>query len=339
MAANAERWSTLYKDSIVVDCMMPGPPSLTYVQEMIDAGITACNRSVSSRFDTFDQAINRIVQEYWLFDQTPQSTILVEKASDIEKAKKEGKWGIIFGFQGASAIGSNIQLIRIFHRLGVRIIQLTYMEANALAGGCLEPSDKGLTSLGIQAVREMNRVGIVIDLSHVGKRSSLEAIEISKDPVIFSHSNPRNVHDNPRNITDEQIKACVAKGGMIGVSCYSPFVGSTEGGRQPSLEEFFKHMDYLLNLVGPDHVGIGTDINRDLTDGLWFAGTTGKLWPEMTQGMTYSTRFTKGFTSRSNFSEVVHAMLDRGYEEAVIRKIIGGNWQRLFGRVWDKGCD
>ena len=331
-----KEWRTVYKENIVVDGLVAGTPSGKFVKELIGSGINACNWTAASHKDDAIGAINKIIQFYWLIEQNPETIFLVEKGSDIEKAKKEDKLGIILGIQGATPLGQNVHLTRIFHRLGIRIIQLTYNERNALASGCMEPADGGLTSLGIQAVQEMNRIGVLVDLSHVGERSSLEAIEVSTDPVIFSHSNPRSVKENPRNLSDEQIKSCAAKGGVIGLATFSAFVGSTAGGRQPTLEEFFKHLDYLLDLVGPNHIGIGTDIFLDPTDGVWWRAVTGRLYPDLSQEMTYETHNIKGFMHHSDFPDAISMMLDRGYEEAVVTKIIGANWQRVYRQVWDK---
>ncbi len=338
MGIDQKKWSRVYKDNIVVDGLLVGPPSGRHVQELLDCGITSTNWTVSSHRDDTVQAINKIIQFYWLLEQFPQSTLLVEKSSDIHRAKKEGKLGIILMFQTASPLGANVHLLRIFRRLGVRVIELAYNESSPLAAGCLEPSNGGLTSLGIQVIGEMNRIGILIDLSHVGERSSLEAIEVSKDPVIFSHSNARKLQENPRNVTDEQIKACAAKGGVIGLSSFSAFVGSTQGGRHPTLQEYLRHMDYLIDLVGPDHVGIGTDIMvSEPTDGVWWRATTGRLYSAVSQEMTYETHNIKGFMHHSDLPGVANAMVDHGYEASVIRKIIGGNWQRVYRQVWDKG--
>src|SRR5437870_9583497 len=181
----------IYRASLIIDGLVVAPPSGRIVQELLAAGITGCNWTVTSHSDETLTAINKIVQFYWLLEQFPDCTLLVERDEDWTRAKRERKLGIVLGFQGGSPLGRNPHLVRVFHRLGVRIIQLTYNEGNALASGCLERSNGGLTSLGVQAVQEMNRVGMVIDLSHVGARSSLEAIELSQAPVIFSHSNPR----------------------------------------------------------------------------------------------------------------------------------------------------
>jgi membrane dipeptidase len=327
--------SDVYRTTVVIDGLVVAPPSGSVVQELLLAGLSGCNWTVTSHSDETLTAINKIVQFYWLAEQFPDRTILVERDSDLDRAKREGKLGIILGFQGGSPLGRNVHLVRVFHRLGVRIIQLTYNESNALAAGALEPSNGGLTSLGVQAIQEMNRIGMLIDLSHVGARASLEAIEASEDPVIFSHSNPRVLQENPRNISDEQISACAAKGGVVGLATFSAFVGDTYNGRHPGLDDYLRQMDHLLNLVGPDHVGIGTDIFHDPTDGVWWRAVTGRLYPDVSQGMTYETHNIAGFMHQRDFPAVAETMLRHGYDEGTVRKILGDNWRRVFRHVWD----
>jgi membrane dipeptidase len=324
----------VYRSTTVIDGLVVAPASGRVVKELLASGISACNWTVTSHRDETLVAINKIIQFYWLLEQFPDVTLLVEHASDLDRAKREGKLGIILGFQGGSPLGHNVHLVRVFHRLGVRIIQLTYNEANALGAGALESSDSGLTSLGVQAVQEMNRIGVVIDLSHVGRRATLQAIEISTDPVIFSHSNPRTLQENPRNISDEQIRRCAAKGGVVGLATFSAFVGDTYGGKHPGLDAYFRQMDHVLNLVGPDHVAIGTDIFLDPTDGVWWRAVTGRLYPDVSQGMTYETHNIEGFMHQSDFPSVAAAMLERGYDEQTVRKILGDNWRRVFAQVW-----
>ena len=323
-----------YRRSQVIDGLVVAPPSGEVVKDLLAAGLTGCNWTVTSHSDETLTAINKIVQFYWLFEQYPDVTLLVERQSDFERARREGKLGIVLGFQGGTPLGRNVHLVRVFHRLGVRIIQLTYNDGNALAPGCLEPSDGGLTSIGVQAVQEMNRMGMLIDLSHVGRRASLEAIELSTAPVIFSHSNPRVLQENPRNIGDEQIRACAAKGGVVGLATFSAFVGDTRNGRHPGLDEYFQQMDHVINLAGPDHVAIGTDIFLDPTHGVWWRAVTGRLYPAVSQGMTYETHNIAGFMHQSAFPSVADAMLRHGYDELTVRKILGENWQRVYGEAW-----
>jgi membrane dipeptidase len=336
MASSLSRAPEVYRNNIVIDGLAVAQPSGKLVQEWIGAGITACNWTVVSHREDTNTALNKITQFYWLLEQFPRHTILVENGADIDRAKKEEKLGIILGFQGTGPLGFNVNLLRIFHRLGVRIIALAYNESSPFAAGCTEPSDGGLTSLGIQAVQEMNRLGIVVDLSHVGPRSSMEAIELSSDPVIFSHSNPSALQPNPRNIPDELMRACASKGGVIGLATFSAFVGETKGGRQPTLDEYFRQMDYVINLVGADHVAVGTDIFVDQTDGVWWRAVTGRLYPEVSQGMTYETHNIAGFMHQTDFPAVAEAMIKHGYTEDAVRKIVGGNWHRVYRQVWDE---
>jgi membrane dipeptidase len=328
---------SVYREGVVIDGSVSAPPSSSYALDLQRAGLTVANWTVSGGYEETVGALQRINEFHWLLEQFPEQTLLIEKIADITRAKREGKLGIMLAFQGAGPLGRNVHLIRTFHRLGIRMIALTYNEGNAYASGCTEPSDGGLTSLGIQAVQEMNRIGVIVDLSHVGERSSLEAIEVSEDPVVFSHSNPAALQANPRNLSDSQMRACAAKGGVIGLAVFSAFVGETRGGRRPGLDEYLRHMDYLLDLVGPNHVGVGTDIMVDHTDGVWWRAVTKRLYPEVTQGMTFETHNILGFEHQLEFPAVAQVMLDRGYQEETVRKLIGGNWLRVFGRVWDEG--
>jgi membrane dipeptidase len=329
----------VYRDALVIDGLLAATPSQRVVHELLAAGISGCNWTVSSHSDETLTAINKLVPFYWLFEQCRDQTLLVETAADLDRAKREGRLGVILGFQGGAPLGRNIHLVRVFHRLGVRIIQLTYNEGNLLAPGVLEPSDGPLTSLGLQAVQEMNRIGMVIDLSHVGRRASLDAIDASAHPVIFSHSNPRRLQDNPRNITDEQMKSCAARGGVVGLATFSAFVGDTANQRHPGLDDYFRQMDHALDLIGPDHVAIGTDIFLDVTDGLWWRAVTGRLYPSVSQGMSYDTHNIDGFMWHADFPSVADAMLRRGYDDSTVRRILGGNWRRVYGQVWDAAAD
>lgn len=326
----------VYRRTVVVDGLLAATPSGRVVDELRAAGISGCNWTVSSHSDEALAAIAKITQFYWLFEQCGDRALLVERDADLARAKREGKLGVVLGFQGGMPLGRNVHLVRVFHRLGVRILQLTYNEGNALAPGVLEPSDGPLTSLGRQVVQEMNRVGMLVDLSHVGRRASLDAIALSSDPVIFSHSNPRALQENPRNITDEQIRACAERGGVVGLATFSAFVGDTSGGRHPTLDDFFRQLDHVLALAGPDHVGIGTDIFIDPTDGVWWRAVTGRLYPEVSQGMTYETHNIAGFMQHADFPAVAEAMLARGYDEGTVAGLLGDNWRRVFRQVWDR---
>ncbi|MFV2044539.1 MAG: dipeptidase [Anaerolineales bacterium] len=336
MAVTIKPGTKLCQESIVIDGLISAPISIGCVRSFLEAGITASHWTIAAKTQDTVTTLGRITQMYWMLEQFPEKTLLVEKSTDIERARHEGKLGIIMGFQGGGPLSGDVQLLRIFHKLGVRIIALTYNEGNIFGSGCTEPSNGGLTSLGIQAVEEMNRLGILVDLTHLGERSAMESIDISEDPVIFSHSNPSAVWKNPRNINDKLIRRCTEKGGVIGLATFSAFVGDTWNGRTPTLNDLLNQMDHILNLIGPDHLAIGTDILIDPTDGVWWRAVTGRLYPEISQGMTFETHNIEGFANHADFPRVVDAMLDRGYGQETVGKILGGNFMRIFHQVWDK---
>jgi membrane dipeptidase len=326
----------IYSSSIVIDGLACAEPSPKIVQMWLNSGITAANWTVASAREDAMTALNKITQYYWLLEQQPHLTLLVRTADDILRAKKEKRLGVIMGFQGVGPLGYSVNLLRIYRELGVRIVQFAYNDSSPFAAGCLEPGNSGLTSLGIQGVREMNRMGMVIDLSHVGYRSAMEAIELSADPVIFSHSCALALQKNPRNIPDDIIQACAAKGGVIGLATFSAFVGDTTNARQPGLDEYLRHFDHIINLVGEDHVAVGTDAFADATDGTWWRAVTGRVYPAVSQGMTYETHNIKGFSDQSEFANAAGAMLAHGFGEGTVRKILGENWLRVYRQVWQK---
>lgn len=329
----------VHEQSTVIDCLgghivNPEPPVVdgrTYLDRLIDAGITAVNVTLAAHEDDLDDALREMHAHLNLIAARPDKTLLVERVEDIHRAKAERKVGVIFGFQSASPVGTHFERWAILHKLGLRICQLTYMERCIFGDGCLEPANLGLTAYGRQAVREMNRLGIVIDLSHVGERTSLDAIELSEDPVVFSHSNPRSLGPSPRNITDQQIRACTATGGVVGISPYSEVCHKVPGVR-PTIIDYVDHIDRVVELAGPKHVGIGSDI---------FEAHTKLSWESQSKRMyrsqwVFETLWAQGFERVADFPEVTRGLVSRGYSDDDIASMLGGNWLRVFERVWSK---
>jgi membrane dipeptidase len=331
----AQRLPVFLKDATLVDGSLSGVSAMPFLLELIQGGFHAANWTVAGGTgDGTLSTLAKIAERYSLIEQHPDRLLLVERTADIERARREGKFGVILGFQGVEPLESRFHLLAVFHKLGVRVIGLTYNNRNAAGSGCLEPDDGRLTRFGLELVREMNRLGILLDLTHVGNRTSLDACAASFEPVVFSHSNAKVVRNNPRNLTDEQIQACAATGGVVGIATFADFVGDTTGGRRPTLEDYFRHIDHVVQLVGMDHVGIGTDIFADPTHGTWWNSNTRMRYPEICGGMTYETHGLLGFEQHSQFAGVVEAMLTHGYQEADILKIVGANWLRVFRAVW-----
>jgi len=323
------------KDAVVLDGSISGVSALPYIEDVMRGGFHAGNWTVAGGFgDAAMSTLAKIAERYSLIEQHADRLLLVERGGDIERARREGKFGVILGFQGIESIEGRFHLLAVYHKLGVRAIGLTYNNRNVVGAGCLEPDDSRLTRFGIEVVREMNRLGILLDLTHVGNRTSLDAMAVSSAPVVFSHSNAKALRDNPRNITDEQIRACAGTGGVVGIATFADFVADTTGGKRPSLDDYFRHIDHIVQLVGVNHVGIGSDIFADPTHGTWWNSNTRMRYPEICGGMTYETHGLRGFERHSEFPQVVQALQRRGYREADIAKIVGGNFYRVFRTVW-----
>jgi len=205
------------------------------------------------------------------------------------------------------------------------------MEANYAGQGCLERFDAGLTDFGLEVIGEMNRLGILIDLSHVGERTTMEAIEASRQPAAFTHANPKNMCDHPRNKPDEAIKALVKKGGVIGATIFFPFL---PGGNASTLKNFVKVVDYLVALAGIDHVGIGTDFTEEQPRAFFDWLLTGKSRKGPAMQLDYPIKLPAGIQNVAEFGNFTQALHAAGYAEEDVRKILGGNFLRLFEEVW-----
>ena len=237
--------------------------------------------------------------------------------------------GFIFGFQDTSPIQDNERLLSVYHALGVKIIQLTYNHQNLVGGGCMLPEDKGLTAFGLKVIAEMNRLGILIDLSHCGPRTSMEAIEVSQEPVAFTHANPIALADHPRNKTDEALKALAAKGGVVGVATLPAML---TGQKHATLDDYLAAIDYMVNLLGIDHVGLGPDFMEDMPEEILASALKGLSTSEKEK--YFSTKVIQGFESISECPRVTSELLSRGYSMGQVEKIMGGNWLRLYEEVW-----
>lgn len=335
----------VHSESVIIDGLFthfeaPIPPTEQIpdmmLDHILDSGVTAVNHSVLG--DPFpmtpEEALMALYSESLVFEVFPQKVMQIRTTADIETAKKTGKLGIIFGAQGLASVGANMRYIWIFHRLGVRIMQLTYNEQNTLGSGCREPHDTGLTRFGQEAIETMNWLGIVLDLSHVGVRTSLEAIEYCRTPSIFSHSSVRALCEHPRNLTDEQIKAVSKKGGVIGLCPHSIFV-ETARGKRPSLDDYLDHIDYVVDLVGIDHAGVGTDnFQYDSYYSRLGRFAFDRVYPGFAGGYGLDEKHAEGFSKWTDWRNLTKALLARGYSEQDTKKILGGNFLRVFQQVW-----
>ena len=257
----------------------------------------------------------------------PDRYLLVETADDVLRAKERGLLGITFDLEGMNALNDDLAMVAFYHRLGVRQMLFAYNLDNSAGGGC-HGADVGLTAFGRDVVAEMNRVGMVVDASHCGHRTSLEAMEVSTGPVIFSHSNPWALTQRGRNIRDEQIRACAATGGVIGLNGIGHFMDD----RDARSESIFRRIAYVLDLVGPEHAGIGLDypfaVAGDDIDTLLRRHP--EFWPP-SEG--YGSGLYRN-AEPEQFPELTELMVHAGYSEPVIRGVLGENFLRVARRVW-----
>jgi membrane dipeptidase len=255
---------------------------------------------------------------------------LVGTAEDLDRAKAKKKIGVIMGLQNADEF-RDAKDVKAFHQLGLRCAQLTYNTQNLLGSGSTERVDGGLTDYGVEIVKAMNEVGMLVDVSHSGDRTTLDAIELSAKPIAITHSNCRALNDHPRLKTDEAIRKLAAKGGVMGITGVRMFV---KGSEPTTIEDIVDHIDHVAKLVGIEHVGIGSDSDLMGYD---------KMPPEQLKQLraaykaSYAFREridTDGFDHPQKVYDLAAALLKRGYGEADIELVLGGNFRRLLASTW-----
>lgn len=328
---------TLTDDMIIIDGCTPRIGSDSFFENIRSAGVTAVCVSVSAQVGAaqvggFFDAVQEMNVYYNLAEVHADRCLIATTTEDVRRAKTEGKLAIIFAFQNGMPVESDpVNLVPVFYRNGVRIIQLTYNERNRLGDGCFEPENLGLTTMGQQVVTEMNRLGILVDLSHVGHRTGTDAIEFSTDPCVYSHTGCLALTESLRNKSDTEIRLIAEKGGLVGISPYAPFI-EPRSGERPTLSDFIDHIDHAVQLVGPDHVAIGTDIAEHWS--VRWLSNSGRRFPRLVEKYTWDTIYADGFEHLGRFPEVVEALGKRGYSGEDTAKIVGGNWMRVFETVW-----
>ncbi len=302
------------------------------LEDLVAGGMSAINATIAI-WDDFESTIDAISSWYEIFEQNSDLVVPARSVDDIIAAHESGRCGVIFGWQNATPIGNDLRRIQIFHELGVRIIQITYNERNLVGNGCYELHDEGLSKFGQAVVAEMNRLGILIDLSHVGDKTTLDAIEHSETPVAITHANARSQDDHPRNKTDEAIKLLVEKGGVIGANGFPMFFPE---GFESTLDHYLDRIDYLVQMVGPEHVALGSDMCTDQPREWfeWLFSSQGRIPAENVAHTPEPYVHLNGFATEAEFQNIGAGLERRGYSATDVEKIMGGNWLRLFGEVW-----
>lgn len=321
--------SQLHQDSIIIDGLNASWFLNNEVIERIhQGGVTAVNATIAAWHNPAD-TIDAIGRMYQQLDKHQHIAMLARNISDIHTAKTAGKTGYILGFQDTNPIADQLHLLRVYFELGVRIIQLTYNFENLVGFGCQAPEDKGITNFGQEVVVEMNRLGILIDLSHCGPRTTLDAIEYSEKPVAITHSNAASQFAHPRNKSDEALKACAAKGGVIGAVSFPAMLTRK---LPATLNDYVNTIDYLVEMVGIDHVATGPDFMEEMPKKVVETVLAGLSVDAMTFMQTIPP--VQNFTSAKDMPNLTANLIDRGYSIADTQKIMGGNWLRLYEQVW-----
>lgn len=305
--------------------------SETIFCQLREGGVDAILVTICYHED-FRETVENLIDWNGHFARYPNLIMPGTTAADVEAARASGRTAVFFALQNCSAIEDDIGLVEILHRLGIRVMQITYNNQSLLGTGCYETVDTGITRMGREVIAEMNRLGLVVDLSHSGERTCLEAIDISARPVAITHANPSAWHNVARNKSDAVIKALAARGGMLGLSLYPHHLA---GGSNCTLESFTQMVARLVDLVGVDHIGIGSDLCQDQPDsvvawmrnGRWSKGQT-----DIGLGKAAFPPQPAWFRDNRDFPTVRSGLSAQGFSASEVDRLMGGNWYRFFER-------
>jgi membrane dipeptidase len=294
-------------------------------------GITGFHNSVGvGGASAYDDALEFIAAWSGFVGRNTQVFTLVGKADDLDAAKAKQKIAVIMGLQNADEFREPKD-VKAFYELGLRCAQLTYNTQNLIGSGSTERVDGGISDYGVEIIKSMNEVGMLVDVSHSGDKTTLDAIELSPKPIAFTHSNCRALNNHPRLKTDEAIRKLAAKGGVMGITGVRMFVKDKE---PTTVEDIVDHIDHVVKLVGIEHVGIGSD-----SDLMGYDHMPPDQYKQLKAGYKASYAFrdkidTDGFDHPRKVYDLTAALIRRGYNDSNIQAILGGNFRRLLGSTW-----
>jgi membrane dipeptidase len=305
------------------------------------SGLTAFNMTIGYVFGAGDPYEKSLADTHaWnaFVAKKSDALLLVRSAADIERAKADGRIGVILGFQNAAMMGDDARRVETFAKAGVRVIQLTYNGANQLGDGSMAPANRGLTPFGRDVVAELNRNRVLVDLSHSGEQICLDAAAASKQPVAITHTGCRAIADLPRNKTDKELKLVADKGGFVGIY-FMPFLAV---GRQPMAADLIAHIEHAIQVCGEDHVGIGTDGTVPGIDDMpaYMKGLEDEVRQRRAAGISAPGErpdivpFLPDLMGSDKFHKLADLLAKRGHTGGRIEKILGTNFLRVAGGVW-----
>jgi len=294
----------------------------------------ACVHVTIAYHEDFREMVEQVSAWNRRFERHADLIVQGFTADDVRAAHASGKTAIIFGYQNPSPIEDDIGLVEVCHRLGARFMQLSYNNQSLLATGCYEDDDPGITRMGRQVIREMNRVGLVVDMSHSAERSTLEAIEISERPIAITHANPAFWHPALRNKSDDVLKALAESGGMLGFSLYPHHLN---GGSGCTVEDFCAMVARTAELMGVERIGFGSDLCLDQPDSVveWMRNGTWTREMDYGEGSASNAGFPPQpdwFRDSTGFANILPGLKAVGFSDAEVARIAGGNWLDFFER-------
>ena len=342
----------LYENSIIIDGLgFPGglsndetsPLNDLELEHVGQSGLTAAHLTVGAvgtmaPLLAFEKIVRDIARWEQQIDDNPKTLSRVRGSADISAAKSAGNTGLIYGLQDGVSFEDDLNRLDALQQLGIRVIQPTYNRRNLLGDGCMEPADAGLSRSGNEAIERMNALGILVDLSHCGRKTAADALAASKRPVSFTHTGCYALAEHPRHRTDEEMKAIADTGGVVGIYIM-PYLAR---GNQPTAADVIMHIEHALDVVGEDHVSIGTDGTvspTELTDAFIekFREITSR---RKKQGIAapFETEtgylFANDLNTPRRFETLSRMLLERGHSESLVTKIMGANLLRLFLETW-----
>jgi membrane dipeptidase len=321
--------SQLHEKSIVIDGLIISDFGREIFEDMRKGGLTAANCTCCV-WEGFTETVRNVMRWKGWFREHSDLLKQVYTTEDILAAKREGKTGVILGWQNVTGIEDQVGYLGLFKELGVGIIQMAYNTQNLVGTGCYETRDSGLSDFGRDVVAEMNRLGILCDLSHVGPQTSTDVILFSKQPVAYSHCLPAGLKAHPRNKSDEQLKFIADHGGFVGVTMFPPFL---KRGSSATVDDYVEAIEYVINICGTQSVGIGTDFTQ---------GYGRPFFDWITHDKGYGRKLTdfgevinpEGIRTIGEWPNLTAAMEKRGWSTGQIEGVIGNNWLTLLRNVW-----
>jgi membrane dipeptidase len=321
---------SLHDSLLVVDGLNISRFDRSVFEDLRRGGVTAANCTCSI-WENFRDSMDQVARWQAHFREHADLITQVFTTADIHRAKAEGRTGIILGWQNLSGIEDRLDYLGLFKSLGVGVMQIAYNTQNWVGTGCYEKHDGGLSEFGHEVIAEMNRLGILCDLSHVGPRTSEDVIRASTRPVAYTHCLPAGLKAHPRNKTDAQLRSIAERGGFVGVTMFPPFL---RRGTQSTVDDYVEAIEYVLDLVGESQAGIGTDFTQgwgpEFFD--WITRDKGRARKLTEFGEILNP---EGIRTIGEFPNLTATMQRRGWSEARIRRVMGENWIALLREVWE----